>query len=100
MIILKSPIPIAMRGRIETFPRVAPGLGQIWKNGSPDLYQRLLATLQSMRYRAIVLITPARDGGFFVDVKVYRELEDVAQPLRAGSASAVFRSDNTPETTI
>lgn len=84
-------------GRIETFPLVAAGIGQIWKPGSPDMYQRLLATFQSIRYRAVVLISPARDGGFFVDVKVYRELEDVAQPLKAGTASAVFRSDNTPE---
>jgi len=80
-------------GRIETFPRVSPGLGQPWKGGSPDLYQRLLSTLQSMRNRAIVLIKPANDGGYFVDVKVYRELEDLAQPLKANTSSAVFRND-------
>src|SRR5262245_43965999 len=33
-------------GRIETFPRTAPGLGQPWKPGSPDFSQRLLATFQ------------------------------------------------------
>jgi hypothetical protein len=84
-------------GRIETFPRVAPGLGQPWKAGSPDLYQRLLASFQSIRHRAIVLIRAAEDGGFFIDVKVYRELEDVARPVRATAGSAVFRSDNTVE---
>lgn len=80
-------------GRIETFPRIAPGLGQPWKGGSPDVYQRLLATLQTMRNRAVVLISPAEDGGYFVDVKVYRELEDLAQPIKANTASAVFRND-------
>src|SRR5438094_5619297 len=39
-------------GRIETFPRVSPGLEQPLKPGSPDLYQRLEATLQTMRRRA------------------------------------------------
>src|SRR5262245_51447421 len=38
-------------GRIETVPRVAPGLIQFFKPGSPDLYERSLATLQSYRHR-------------------------------------------------
>src|SRR3954451_13943543 len=33
-------------GRIETLPRIAPGLEQPWKPGSPDFYQRLLAFCQ------------------------------------------------------
>src|SRR5262245_55590271 len=56
-------------GRIETFPTVAPGIEQPWKPGSPDLYQRLLAFCQSIRHRAIVTITTADDGGYFIDVK-------------------------------
>src|SRR5438046_3146974 len=84
-------------GRIETFPRIAPGLEQPWKPGSPDFYQRLLATLQSVRHRAIVLIQPADNGGFFVDVRVFKELEDVGRPIRATAGSASFRSDNTIE---
>jgi hypothetical protein len=84
-------------GRIETFPRIAPGVEQPWKPGSPDLAQRLLATLQSIRHRAIILIQPADNGGFFVDVKVFKELEDVPRPLRATAGSASFRSDNTLE---
>jgi hypothetical protein len=84
-------------GRIETFPRIAPGLEQPWKPGSPDFPQRLLATFQTIRHRAVVLITPADDGGFFVDVKVYKELEDLARPTRSTAGSAAFRSDNTVE---
>jgi len=82
-------------GRIETFPRIAPGLEQPWKPGSPDFSQRLLATLQTIRHRAIVLIRPADDGGYFVDVKVFKELEDLARPSRATAGAASFRSDNT-----
>jgi hypothetical protein len=84
-------------GRIECFPRVAPGLEQPWRPGSPDLYQRLLATFQSIRHRCFVLITLADDGGFFVQVVVFRELEDVPKPIRSTAGAAAFRSDNTVE---
>jgi len=84
-------------GRIETFPRIAPGLEQLWKPGSPDFDQRLLATLQTIRHRSVVLIRPANDGGYFVDVKVYKELEDLPRPVRSTAGAASFRSDNTVE---
>lgn len=82
-------------GRIETHPRTAPGLEQPWKPGSPDLAQRWEATLQSMRHRALVLIQPADDGGFFIQVTVLKELEDLPRPVRATAGAAAFRSDNT-----
>ncbi len=78
-------------GRIETFPAVAPGIEQPWKPGSPDCYQRLLAYFQSIRHRAIVLITTADDGGYFIDVKVLKELEDLPQPARSTAGAATFR---------
>ena len=80
-------------GLIRTHPRVAPGLEQFFKPGSPDFDQRLLATLQSIRHYAVVKIDGARDGGFWVDVKVYNELENVERPLRATAGAAAFRSD-------
>jgi hypothetical protein len=83
--------------QIETFPSIAPGLEQPWKPGSPDFYQRLLASLQSIRHRAIVHIMPQPDGGYKIDVKVFKELEDVPQPSRATAGAAIFRSDNTLE---
>ena len=46
-------------GRIESFPRVAPGLTEPWKPGSPDLYQRTLASFQSIRHRAVVKLSAA-----------------------------------------
>jgi hypothetical protein len=83
-------------GRILTFPRIAPGLEQPWRAGSPDWYQRLEATLQTTRRRAEVLIQPAEDGGFFIDVTVYKELEDLVRPTRMAMGAA-FRSDITVE---
>jgi hypothetical protein len=84
-------------GRVESFPRVAPGLGEPWKPGSPDLYQRTLATFQTIRHRAVVLLSAAADGGYFVDVKIYRELEDLPVPTRTTAAAASFRSLTTIE---
>ncbi len=84
-------------GSIVTFPKIAPGFEQPWKPGSPDWYGRALATLQTIRYRAVVRIEAADDGGYFVNVKVYRELEDLPRPTRATAGAASFRSDNTVE---
>jgi hypothetical protein len=84
-------------GTVESYPRVAPGLEQPWKTGSPSCYERLYATLQSVRHRAVVNIQRAEDGGFFIDVKVYRELEDLARPIRAAAGAASFRNDPTVE---
>jgi hypothetical protein len=84
-------------GHIETFPRIAPGFEQFWKAGSPDAYQRLFATFQTIRHRCEVIIEPAADGGYFIHVTVFRELEDLARPIRAGNGAAAFRSDNPVE---
>jgi hypothetical protein len=77
-------------GRIETFPAIAPGIEQPWKPGSPDFHQRLLAYFQTIRHRAIVQITAADDGGYFVDVKVLKELEDLPSPIRSTAGQATF----------
>jgi hypothetical protein len=82
-------------GTIRTHPLIAPGLEQPWKPGSPDGAERLLATLQSIRYRGDVTIQPAERGGYLVQVVVYKELEDVPRPIRATAGDAAFRSDNT-----
>ena len=42
----------AYEGGIETLPRIAPGLLQCVKPGSPDSYERLLSTFQTYRHRA------------------------------------------------
>lgn len=84
-------------GRIETHPRIAPGLEQLLKPGSPDLYQRWLASCQTIRHRCMVMIQAADDGGFFVQVTVFKELEDLPRPMRLNSGDAAFRSDPTVE---
>jgi hypothetical protein len=82
-------------GRIETFARIAPGLEQPFKAGSPDFDQRLLATLQTIRHRAIVLVRAAESGGYFIDVKVFRDEEDLPRPTAARSGVPSFQGDAT-----
>jgi len=84
-------------GRIETFPLTAPGLGQPWKPGSPGFYQKLLASCQSIRQRLILQVQPAVDGGYTVQVEVWRELEDLPRPIRATASAVAFRGDTTVE---
>jgi hypothetical protein len=92
-------------GRIETVPRVAPGLGQPFKPGSPNLYERTLASFQSMRHRCFVLIKPEIDPAtqntvYVVSVTVFKELEDVPGPIRNPGVSGAFRSDATVDRTF
>jgi hypothetical protein len=82
-------------GAITTVPKIAPGIGQPWKPGSPDCYQRLLASFQTIRHRAIVQIQAEENGGYFIDVKVFKELEDLSSPTRdiERRSMAAFRSE-------
>lgn len=86
-------------GVIETYPRIAPGFEQPWKPGSPDFYQRLQATLQTIRHRCEVQVDTAPDGGFFVGVTVHKELEDLPRPTQATAGAAAFRNDSSVDRT-
>lgn len=78
-------------GMIETKYKTAAGLLEPWHPDSPGLDNRLEATLQSLRRKAFIAITPA-EGGYLVSVEAYKELEDVAGA--ANSAGAATFLDN------
>jgi hypothetical protein len=82
-------------GQIVTLPAIAPGIEQPWKPGSPDFYQRLLAFTQTIRHRAIVEITTAKQEGFFVSVKILKELEDIPAPTGPTAGQATYRLEST-----
>lgn len=81
-------------GRIICQPKYAPGLERCFVNGTPDLYQRLYATFQTIRYRCYVQIRAAEQGGYQVQVTIYRELQDMSKPMGTQSGS-VFRDQMT-----
>ncbi len=78
-------------GRIICKPRIAPGYEQPWKSGSPNIHERLLATLQTMRNRCQVQIRAAQNGGYYVQVIVFKELKDDPQPSLPNAGRASFQ---------
>lgn len=77
-------------GQILTVPKIAAGIEQPWRPGSPDPRERLLASLQTMRYRGVVHIRSAENGGYLVQLVIYRELKDDPRPAMAPGGT-VFR---------
>lgn len=77
-------------GRIRTLPQSAATLFEPWYRDSVDFEERLLATLQSVRRRAFVRIERAPTGEFLVSVEVYKELEDLHQPIYASFGGGTF----------
>ena len=80
-------------GRIETRPQVAATLLEPWRRDGLDLADRLEATLQSERRRAIATVREVTPGQYTVSVEVYKELEDLAVPARSPTGHALFRSE-------
>ena len=80
-------------GRIETRPLVAATLLEPWHRDATDFYQRLEATFQSERRRALATVQELQPGRYQVTVEVYRELEDLPLPVRGPSSHALFRSE-------
>lgn len=62
-------------GVIETQPIVGASLLEPWHRDTVGLTNRLESTLQSIRRRGFVNITPT-PGGYLVGVEVFKELED------------------------
>jgi hypothetical protein len=94
--------PNRYSGHIEATPRVAPGVVMFLKPGSPEIYERVLASLQTYRHRVSVVIqasdpAPAEFGGYHVEFIVRKELEDLRNPLRSTAGIAAFRTESTVE---
>jgi hypothetical protein len=66
-------------GMLTTYPRTASTIFEPWHSDSVTAYDRWEATLQSMRRHALVRVIPTQ-GGYLIDVEVYKELENVPRP--------------------
>jgi hypothetical protein len=83
-----------LEGSLTTYPEVSATIFEPWKHDTVDHDQRVENTLQSMRRWAMLHVTPAQ-GGYMVDVAVFKELEDVVRPEQATAGAATFRYDST-----
>ncbi len=83
---------VITEGRIDTFAESSSTLLEPWRGDTVTGYDKLEATLQSIRRRCIVRVIPA-DQGFLVDVQVFKELEDVRQSEFATAGAATLRHD-------
>lgn len=80
-------------GIIETRPKVGSSLLEPWHRETIGFSNRLESTLQSIRRRAIVTITPG-DGGYLVGVEALKEREDLVGIAENTTGGAVFQEAN------
>lgn len=80
-------------GVIETKFKTGAGVLEPWHRDSADGYSRWESTLQSIRRKAYISVTPAQ-GGYFVSVEAFKEIEDVAGA--ANFAGGATFQDHTP----
>jgi len=81
-------------GRIETYPTVSRTMLEPWRRDVTGGYELTESTLQSMRRRAVVRVFPSPNRpGYFVDVAVFKYLEDVARPEHSTAGASTFRYD-------
>jgi hypothetical protein len=80
-------------GTLTTAAQVSPTILEPWHRDTADWPQRVENSLQSMRRRAVVRVVPA-PGGHWIDVQVFKELEDLRRPEQATAGGATFRYDD------
>jgi hypothetical protein len=88
---------VLTEGRIETFPMPGATLLEPWRKDSTHGFERWFASLQSIRRRAVITVRPQSDGGYLVEVAVYKELEELTQPEYSVASLPGVRHDETLE---
>lgn len=84
---------VMSEGWIETHPMIGGTLLEPWKLDSTPGFERIHSTLQTTRRFAKVRVIPT-GSSYQVDVKVFKELEDLPQPVGASIAGPLLRHDN------
>lgn len=83
---------ILTEGRIDTFPITGSTIFEPWRKDSTPGYEKVHATLQSIRRRGTMRVIPT-EGGYLLDVMVHKELEDLDKPEHATAGGATLRHD-------
>ncbi len=80
-------------GMIETEYRVGSNVLEPWHGDSVGLRNRMESTLQSIRRKVKVDLTPV-EGGYLVGVEAHKELEDLNGTAENTSGAATFRKSS------
>ncbi|MDR2756710.1 MAG: hypothetical protein LBC20_13475 [Planctomycetaceae bacterium] len=89
---IESEMPIRLygnvltEGRLNTKPKIGASIAELWHADSVGIGERIDSTLQTIRRRVEVHVIP-EVGGYLIDVKVYKELEDNKNPLKSNSSA-------------
>jgi len=81
---------VLTEGHLESKPKIGASLGEFWHADSVGAAERFDCTLQTIRRRVEVHVVP-ETGGYSIEVKVFKELEDNARPLRAVANASNLR---------
>jgi len=84
---------VMSEGWIETHPKTGGTLLEPWQLDSTPGFERIHATLQTVRRFAKLRVIPTGNS-YQIDVKVFKELEDLAQPVGATVGGPLLRHDN------
>jgi hypothetical protein len=85
---------ILTEGWIETHPQIGATALEPWRRDSMPGFERTYATLQTIRRFAKVRVIPNGES-YLLDIKVYKELEDLPEPEHSTISSRVLRHDST-----
>jgi hypothetical protein len=80
-------------GWIETWPRIGSTVLEPWHHDSTRGFEKLHASLQTVRRQAKVRVIPSGDS-YMIDVKVFKELEDNPSPAKSAVRGKYLRHDN------
>jgi len=84
---------ILTEGWIDTEPKIGATVLEPWRKDSTKGFELSHATLQTVRRWARVRVIPNGDQ-YLVDVKVYKELEDLEEPEHSTVSGRPYRYDN------
>ena len=84
---------VMSEGWIETHPKIGGTLLEPWQLDSTPGFERIHATLQTVRRFAKLRVIPTGNS-YQIDVKVFKELEDLPQPVGAAIGGPLLRHDN------
>ncbi len=84
---------VLTEGWIETHPRIGSSIAEPWFGDSQPGFEKLHATLQTVRRFAKIRVVPSQDQ-YWIDVQVYKELEDLPRPVGSGVTGQELRHDN------